>query len=161
MKKVKNNIKKAVLWGLAALVLASPTLSQGIPDFLKGKAHSIDAAGQKIEKSMESAFKAFRSDYKGKDYYFTGYIFPSRYDIQMGSKWASSEPYSVNSQRDRIKVRRMSRDHDERFSVSSSEDHGEPAGVLFLHRVEGNRSKVVDVHIFDLEQKELLKRYSP
>jgi len=152
MNKVKNNIKKAGLWVLAVLVLASPVLSQGIPDFLKGKAHSIDTAGQKIEKSMESAFKAFKSDYKGKDYYFTGYIFPSRYDIQMGSKWASSEPYYVNSQRDRIKVRRMSRDKNDRFSVSSSGNRGEPAGVLFLHSIEGNKSKVVDVHIFDPDQ---------
>lgn len=147
-----NNIKMAVLWALAALVMVSPALSQGIPDFLKGKAHSIDAAGQKIEKSMESAFKSFKSEYKGEDYYFTGYIFPSRYDIQMGSKWDHSEPYSVHSQRDRIKVRRMSRDHNDRFSVSSSDDGREPAGVLFLHSVEGNKSTVVDVHIFDLDQ---------
>ena len=142
----------AVLLALAALVLASPALSQGIPDFLKGKAHSIDAAGQKIEKSMDSAFQAFKSDYKGKDTYFTGYIFPSRYDIQMGSKFAHSEPYTVNSQRDKIKVRRMSKDHSDRFSVSSSEDRGEPAGVLFLNIVKGNKSEVMDIHIFDLDQ---------
>lgn len=152
MNKIKNNLKTAALLVLGGLVLVSPALGQCIPDFLKGKAHRIDTSGQNIEQSMESAFQAFKSDYKGKDTYFTGYIFPSRYDIQMGSKFAHSEPYTVNSQRDRIKVRRMSKDHSDRFSVSSSEDRGEPAGILFLHRVEGNRSEVVDVHIFDLEQ---------
>ena len=152
MNKTKNSLKTTAFLVLVSFLLVSPALGQGIPDFLKGKARSIDTAGQKINKSMDSAFKLFKSDYEGKEYYFTGYIFPSRYDIQMGSKFAHSEPYTVNSQRDKIKVRRMSRDYNDRFSVSSSEDQGEPAGILFLHRVKGNRSEIVDVHIFDLDQ---------
>lgn len=152
MRKVNNSITKAGLLALAALVLLTPVLSQDLPGFLKGKVHSIVTAGQKIKNSMDSAYKAFKDNYKESGFYFTGYIFPSRYDIQMGGKWAHSEPYTVNSRGDKIKIRRISRDNKDRFSMSSSEDQGEPAGLLFLNKYEGNKTSVVDVHIFDLDQ---------
>jgi HEAT repeat protein len=152
MRKIKNNLKKIRLFTIAALVSAAPVLSQSIPDFLKGKVHIIDSSGQKIERSMESACKSFKDAYKDGDSYFTGYIFPSRYAIQMGGKWEHSEPYSVIRRGDKIKVSRLSANKNNIFSTSSAKDEGGPAGLLFLNRMEGNKTSVIDVHIFDLDQ---------
>jgi len=152
MKSRKKNWGAAAgVAGAAFIMLLLASLSAEEPEvFLKGKVNILYDANLSLAKRLELAETEFRKSKSGNSY-FTGYFFLSRHKIQMGESMASLQPYRVNVDKDEIKVRR-------KFKTSGtseswdSEDAGEPAGLLFLHRISKGKSDILDARIIDLDQ---------
>ncbi|MBL7082021.1 MAG: HEAT repeat domain-containing protein [Candidatus Aminicenantes bacterium] len=150
MKQTKNNIG-AIIAAILFILFVSPLLGEKAPDFLKGKVHLLDKSNLSLAQKFAQAEKEFKKSKSG-DTYFTGYIFLSRFGVQMGEKFSSEEPYRATVKNDEIKLRKVSKWRKNKGESFSTEDGSEPAGILFLHRISKNKAKILDARIIDLDQ---------
>lgn len=149
MKSIRKTLGTAVIAALL-IWIASPLVAEEVPDFLKGNVHLLDKAKLSMAKKFATAEKEFKKSKRG-DTYFTGYVFLSRHDIHMGGDRDRTGPYSVTVKDNDIKMRRISKRGKSGESFST-EEGGEPAGLLFLHRISRNKSEIIDVRIIDLDR---------
>ena len=149
MKNLRKGAGTAVIAAILIWV-ASPLAAQEAPEFLKGNVHLLDKTKLSLAKKFTAAEKEFKKSKKG-DTYFTGYVFLSRHDINMGGESYRTGPYRVTVKNNDIKMRRVSKRGRSGESFST-EEGGEPAGLLFLHRISRNKSEIINARIIDLER---------
>jgi HEAT repeat protein len=141
------------VWLAAGLIflLIFPVLEAVQEKSLKGKIFYLDQEGLSLVKKMELAENKFQKEEKGQ-VYFTGYSFQSRYEINMNGDYDSKSPYEVSSRQDEIRIQRRS--GREGFSTNSKKagSSGGMTGLLIMHRIAGNKSEVMDMHIFDIDR---------
>ena len=149
MKSIKKSVGTAVIAALLILI-ASPLVAEEAPDFLKGNVHLLDKAKLSLAKKFAAAEKEFKKSKRG-DTYFTGYVFLSRHNINMGGDRYRTGPYSVTVKDNDIKMRRISKQEKSGESFRT-EEGGEPVGLLFLHKVSRNKGEIIDVRMIDLDR---------
>ncbi|MBD3414670.1 MAG: hypothetical protein GF421_09610 [Candidatus Aminicenantes bacterium] len=134
------------------ILLAVPVMKAGQEKSLNGKVFYLEQEGLSLAKKMELAENKFRKEEKG-EIFFTGYIFQSRFEIDMNGDYDSQSPYEVSSRHDEIRIRRKS-GRREGFSMNSkkADRGGEMTGLLIMHQISGKKSDMMDMHIFDLDQ---------
>lgn len=147
MKEMTRSIWTAAVAALLIL-LSSFLFSQEQPGFLKGKAYLIDK-NLSLTQKFEAARKEFGKS-KGETY-FAGYTFLSRHKHHHGEVY-STEPYRATVEGNKIKMRRVSKWGKEGGESVTTEKGGEPAGIVFLHKVSGSKPEIVDVEMIDLDQ---------
>ncbi len=145
----KTAIRTSVLTAICALAfLLLPLQGKGEADFLKGKVHYLDKDGMSLDKKMELAGQEFRKLGKG-DVYFTGYTYLSKHEVHHGTIHDESRPFTISVEDDKIKRKRAYKRKDS--ETYTTEDGGEIVGLIFLHKVTGNTSQIMDVELIDLD----------
>lgn len=117
----------AVLYLLAVL----PVLGLAAAVTFKGDVTYLDKNNLSLDKKFESVFKQFKQG-GNFDAYFTGYIYLSRHDVRFGEEGASSEPFKLYTEEDKIKIRRP-RTKGYNSTTNTGEKDQSPTGVIFLH----------------------------
>lgn len=145
MKKI--TIQALVLTAICTLLLL-PLQGQGEADFLKGKVHYLDKEGLSLARKMESAEQQFEKLGKG-DVYFTGYTYLSTHEVHQGSIPDESRPFTISVVDGKIKRKRATKSKDS--ETYSATEGNELVGLVFLHKVSGKTSKIMDVELIDLD----------
>jgi len=143
----KTAIQALVLTAICTLLLL-PLQGQGEADVLQGKVHYLDTEGLSLEKKMERAEQQFEKLGKG-DVYFTGYAYLSTHEVCQGSIRDESRPYTISVVDGKIKRKRASKRKDS--ETYSTKEGNEVVGLVFLHKVTGKTSKIMDVELIDLD----------
>lgn len=138
----------AVLAGCLVFLSAAGVLGSGIDDFLTGTVFKPDVSGLSLSKRMAAAESAFQKS-GGGDLFFIGYVFQSRHTIEWGDSHGRSGTYTVTVSKDSIKMKRPSRQEENRHM--SSDEGGEPAGLLVLQKKSGRATEILDIQLMDLD----------
>lgn len=125
-----------------------PLQGQAKVDFLKGKAHYLDKDGLSLPQKMDLAKQEFQKAGKGNEY-FTGYTFLSTHEIHQGNIHDESRPYIITVKDEKIRRKRTFTSKDDQ--TYSSKEGAEVVGLVFLHKVSGKTSQIVDVELIDLD----------
>ncbi|MCJ7679127.1 MAG: HEAT repeat domain-containing protein [Candidatus Aminicenantes bacterium] len=147
MKK-NSFIQLAVLTGCLVFLCVTGAWSSGSDEFLTGNVFKPDVSGLSLNKRMADAESAFQKNGKG-DLFFSGYVFQSRHTIEWGNSHGQSGTYTVSVSGDSIKMKHPSRQGENRSM--SSEEGGEPAGLLVLQKKSGRTTKILDIQLMDLD----------
>jgi ribosomal protein L10 len=143
----KTTIQALVLTAICTLLLL-PLQGQGEADFLEGKVHYLDTEGLSLARKMESAEQQFEKLGKG-DVYFTGYTYLSTCDVHQGSIPDEPRPFTISVVDGKIKRKQATKSKES--ETYSTKDGNEVIGLVFLLKVSGKTSKIMDVELIDLD----------
>ncbi|MFB0564132.1 MAG: HEAT repeat domain-containing protein [Candidatus Aminicenantaceae bacterium] len=150
MKKIKNSLRILALISISVFVVSSLG-GEETTKFLKGKVYSIDKPNLSLEKKLELAQKEFKSLKEG-EYFFAGYSFLSRNKVTIHSDdRILTESYRVKNKDGEIVISKPNRRKSKTLSLSDEEKGKKEAGIFFLYKISGNKGKVTDFDIIDLD----------
>ena len=148
MLKTNKLIHAAAIISLL-LLTASASQGMGPEEFLQGKVTTLEGQGKSIAQQFRMAEDEFKKrGMKDGEYFFSGYIFQSRHNIEWSDDRGQTGSFTVGVSGGKIRVKRPSRIRGDSYST---EEGGEPAGILYLQRVKGSWSELIDIHLMDLD----------
>ncbi len=151
--KIKNILVGSKVWLAVGLMIfiAGSALGAVQEKNLSGHVFYLNQEGPSLAKKMELAENKFKKEEKGQ-VYFTGYVFQSRYEINMNGDYDPKSPFEVSCRQNDIRIQRKSGREGFNMKSKKSGVGGEMTGLLIMHRISGGKNEIVDMHIFDLDR---------
>jgi hypothetical protein len=147
-REMKKSATGPLILAAICAFLLLPIQEQGKVDFLKGNVHYLDKDGLSLMKRMEMAEQEFKKLGKG-DVYFTGYTYSSTLEFHQGSIRDESRPFTITVEDGKIKRKKVYKKKE--GETYTNQDGNEILGLVFLNKLTGKTSQIMDVELIDLD----------